>query len=132
MGLIVGILIVIGCTLGGYAAMGGHLAVLWQPFEGVIIVGAAVGAFVIGNTGSVIKATAGSVAKPRRGSQYSKEHYTEPISLLYHILKVAKTTGNLGPEKNIETTHASARFTPVTAVPANNPATTIMYDYLHI
>src|SRR3546814_10039808 len=111
MGLIVGILIVIGCTLGGYAAMGGHLAVLWQPFEGVIIVGAAVGAFVIGNTGSVIKATAGTVAKTLRGSQYSKENYIELISLLYQILKVAKTKGNLGLEKHIESPHRSEEHT---------------------
>ena len=36
---------VLGCVLGGYVAMGGKLAVLYQPFELVIIGGA--GAFVI-------------------------------------------------------------------------------------
>ena len=55
MKVIVGFIIVIGCTLGGYVAMGGHLKVLWQPFEVVIIVGAAIGAFVTANTKSVLK-----------------------------------------------------------------------------
>ena len=48
MRLIVGTLIVFACVFGSYAAMGGHLLVLWQPFEFVIILGAAIGAFVIG------------------------------------------------------------------------------------
>ena len=51
MRLIVGTLIVFACVFGSYAAMGGHLEVLWQPFEFVIILGAAIGAFIIGNTG---------------------------------------------------------------------------------
>src|SRR6478736_2512160 len=50
MRLIVGTIIVLVCVFGGYAAMGGKLLVLWQPFEFVIILGAAVGAFIIGNT----------------------------------------------------------------------------------
>lgn len=39
---LIGFLIVIVSVLGGYVAGGGHLGVLWQPFEYVIIFGAAV------------------------------------------------------------------------------------------
>ena len=42
MALIIGCIVVVGCTFGGYVAMGGKLGVLWQPFEVVIIVGAAI------------------------------------------------------------------------------------------
>ena len=52
MRLIIGAIIVFACVFGSYAAMGGHLEVLWQPFEFVIILGAAIGAFIIGNTGA--------------------------------------------------------------------------------
>ena len=54
MRLIIGVVVVFACVFGGYAANGGHVAVLWQPFEFVIILGAAIGAFVIGNTGPVL------------------------------------------------------------------------------
>ena len=37
MRLIVGAIIIFACVFGSYAAMGGHLEVLWQPFEFVII-----------------------------------------------------------------------------------------------
>ena len=32
MFVIVGAIVVVGCVLGGYTAMGGKLGVLWQPF----------------------------------------------------------------------------------------------------
>lgn len=41
MTFVIGMIIVFGCLLGGFAAMGGHIGVLWQPFEYVIILGSA-------------------------------------------------------------------------------------------
>ncbi len=132
MGLIVGILMVIGCTLGGYMAMGGKLGVLWQPFEAVIIVGAAIGAYVIGNPASVVKHTGSAVGKTLKGAQYKKENYLELISLLYQILKVAKTKGNLGLEQHIEKPHDSALFQQFPGVLANETALTFLCDYLRM
>jgi chemotaxis protein MotA len=132
MGLIVGILIVLGCTLGGYMAMGGKLGVLWQPFEAVIIVGAAIGAFVIGNTADVIKAAGGAIGKTLKGSAYKKDNYIELISLLYQILKVAKTKGNLGLEQHIENPQDSALFAQFPGVMANETAVVFMCDYLRM
>src|SRR6266567_8795409 len=45
----VGIFITVAALLGGFAAMGGHLAVLMQPWEFVIILGTAVGTFLVAN-----------------------------------------------------------------------------------
>lgn len=132
MGLIVGILIVVGCTLGGFAAMGGKLAVLVQPFEAVIIIGAATGSFVIANPGKVVKAVGGAIGKTLKGSQYKKDSYIELISLLYQILKVAKTKGNLGLEQHIENPQDSALFQQFPGVMANETAVTFMCDYLRM
>lgn len=41
MNIIIGLLVTFGCILGGYMAMGGHLEVLNQPFELMIIGGPA-------------------------------------------------------------------------------------------
>ena len=48
MFVIIGIVMVFACVLGGYVAMGGKLFILWQPFEVVIIVGAAIGGVLVG------------------------------------------------------------------------------------
>ncbi len=54
---IIGMVVVVGAVLGGYAIPGGHLAVLWQPFEFVIIFGAGIGAFLITNPSQVVGGT---------------------------------------------------------------------------
>lgn len=41
MTFVIGMVVVFGCLLGGFAAMGGHIGVLWQPWEYVIILGSA-------------------------------------------------------------------------------------------
>ena len=49
MNFVIGLVISFGCMLGGYAALGGHLHTLLQPFEFLILGGAALGIFVVAN-----------------------------------------------------------------------------------
>ena len=93
--LLVGSLIVIVCVIGGYAAMGGHLMVLVQPFELVIIGGAAVGAYVISNPMPVLKRTRHALTMAYRGSRYDKAAYVELLSLLYAVFRLIRTKGLL-------------------------------------
>ena len=132
MALIVGILLVIGCTLGGYVAMGGKLAVLWQPFEVVIICGAALGAFVIGNPAAVLKGAGGAFKKAMSGSKYGKKNYLELLSLLYQVLKVAKTKGPLALEQHIENPGDSALFKEFPGFANNKVAMEFLCDYLRM
>ena len=48
MNFAIGLLITVGCILGGYAALGGHLEVLAQPYEFVIIAGSSLGMAAVG------------------------------------------------------------------------------------
>ena len=55
MGIIIGLVVTLGCVLGGYMAMGGYISVLNQPWEFVIIGGAAIGTFLVANPMVVVK-----------------------------------------------------------------------------
>ncbi len=55
MTIIIGLVITLGCMLGGFMAMGGHVDVIWQPWEYVIICGSALGTFVVANPMKTIK-----------------------------------------------------------------------------
>ncbi len=55
MNFAIGLVITVGCILGGYAALGGHLDVLFQPYEFVIIAGSSLGIFIVANATSTIK-----------------------------------------------------------------------------
>ena len=49
MTIVIGLVVTLGCVLGGFAAMGGHVMVIWQPWEYVIICGSALGTFIVAN-----------------------------------------------------------------------------------
>ncbi len=67
--IVFGGVMVLVCVIGGFIFMGGHLDVLMQPMEFVIIAGGAGGAFIIANPKTVIKAcltgTLGLLKAPR-------------------------------------------------------------------
>ena len=75
MFVIIGYLVVIGSVLGGFALAGGHMASLFQPLELLMIGGAAVGAFLVGNPAKTIKASCAALPKCLQGSKYSKARY---------------------------------------------------------
>lgn len=132
MKLFIGIITVFVCVLGGYAAMGGKLIVLWQPFEGVIILGAAMGAFIIANPGHVIKQFGGSLGALMKGSQYNKESYLELLSCLFQFFKLAKAKGNLALEAHVENPHESTIFAQFPTVANNHHAVDFICDYIRL
>jgi len=132
MRLIIGIVLVIVCVFGGYAAMGGHLEVLWQPFEAVIILGAALGAFVIGNTGAVLKQSLGVFGTLFRGPRYNKASYVELLGLQFSLFKLVQAKGILALEPHIENPSQSALFARFPKFAANHHAVEFMCDYLRM
>ena len=55
MNFVIGLVIAVGSMIGGYAALGGHLEVLVQPFEFLIIGGSSLGMFIVANPLPTIK-----------------------------------------------------------------------------
>lgn len=132
MFFIVGVIIVIVCVFGGYVALGGHMYVLWQPFELVIIGGAAIGAFIIGNPKSVLVGTGKELGKLLKGSKYGKEAYLELLTLLYAIFKLAKSKGMLTLEAHVEDPHDSDLFKQFPILQKDHHALEFLCDYLRM
>lgn len=130
--VIVGSVVVVACVLGGYAAMGGHLAVLVQPFELMIIGGAAFGAFIIANPKVVLVRAGKGIGRILRGPRHDKESYVELLSLLYQIFKLAKTKGMLTLETHVENPAESALFQQFPNFVSNETAMTFLCDYLRM
>ncbi len=128
----VGAIIVIVCTLGGYAALGGHLHVLWQPFEVVIICGAALGGYIIANPKGVLLRTGGAIGSVVKGRRYGKDDYLELLSLLYQVMKIAKTKGMLALEQHVEKPDSSPLFQQFPGIYNNPRAMAFLCDYLRL
>lgn len=99
--LIVGALIVIGSVLGGYLMHGGHLMVLNQPNEFLIIGGAALGNLLIGTPPSVLKQLLGQ-STAILGAGMGKADYKELLSMLYQLFKLGQQSGVMALESHFD------------------------------
>jgi len=130
--IIVGAVVVMGCVFGAYAVHGGHLGVLWQPAEFVIILGAALGAFIIANTKANIKQTLKGVKRALKGPTYKKADYVELLSVLYQLFKLAKTKGMLALEQHVEKPDESTLFAQFPKFQKDHHAVEFLCDYLRM
>ena len=132
MRLIIGIITVFACVFGGYSAMGGHVEVLWQPFEFVIILGAAIGAFIIANGGPVLRAVPSMFGTMFKGPKYNKAAYVELLGLQYSMYKLIQQKGILGIEPHIEDPHNSSLFNAFPSFAKNHHAVEFVCDYMRM
>lgn len=127
-----GMLIVIGCVFGGYAAMGANLMVLWQPLEFVIIIGAAIGSFIIGNPKSVLSKVGSGFGYIVSGPKKSKADYVDLLACLYALFKLAKRKGLLAIESHIEHPEESELFNQFPNFLKNHHAVNFLCDYMRL
>ena len=132
MFVIIGYIIIIASCLGGFAASGGHLASLWQPIELVIIGGAALGAFIVGNTPTAIKSTLKTLPTALKGSSYNKAMYMELMACLYDVLAKIRKEGLMTIESDVEKPNESALFSKYPKVLADHHLIEFITDYLRL
>lgn len=130
--VIVGCLIVFGSVFGGFALAGGHLAALYQPLELLIIGGAAVGAFVLGNTSKAQKATLKMLPKVMEGPKYTKGLYMDLMALLYDLLAKVRKEGLMSIEGDVENPGESPIFAHYPNIVANHHVVEFITDYLRL
>jgi len=130
--ILVGYFIVVASVFGGYALAGGHLASLFQPVELLMIGGAAVGAFFVGNNSKAIKATLKALPSLFKGSRYTKALYMELMTLLFELLSKVRKEGLMSIEGDIENPEESPIFSKYPAILADHHVVEFMTDYLRL
>lgn len=131
---IVGLIFVLACVFGSYLASGGSVEPLVEalPFELWTIGGAALGTLLIGNSMHDLKHTLTAFGKIVKGASFRKPDYVELLSLLYFLVRLASTKGNMALEPHIENPGDSSAFQKFPKILANHDATTIVCDYLRM
>ena len=130
--VIIGYVVVCAAVFGGFALNGGHLAALWQPLELLMIGGAAIGAFLVGNNGKAIKATLAAAPSLLKGSRYTKDLYMEMMSLLFDVLSKVRKEGLMSIEGDIDSPHESPLFSKYPGVIEDHHIVEFMTDYLRL
>ncbi len=130
--VIVGYVIIIISVFGGFAIAGGHLASLWQPVELLMIGGAAVGAFIVGNSNKALKATMKALPTVFKSSKYNKAMYMDLMTLLYEILGKIRKEGLMSIEGDVDDPNNSPIFTKYPVILADHHITEFITDYLRL
>jgi len=121
-----------GSVFGGFAMAGGHLGALWQPLELLMIGGGALGAFFVGNSMGVMKATFKDVPSILKGPKYSKDAYMELMALLYELLTKVRKEGLMSIEGDVEKPEESPIFSKYPKILSDHHVVEFITDYLRI
>ena len=132
MKFIIGLIITIGCIVSGYTLAGGVLGALWQPFEIIIILGGAIGAFVVTNPAKVVFGTLKGILALLKGQKYKKETYMELLSLMFKLFSKARKEGLMALEADIDEPHESEIFKEVPKLLSNHHLIDFICDYLRL
>ncbi|MFE8048602.1 flagellar motor stator protein MotA [Brenneria goodwinii] len=130
--VILGYLVTVGSILGGYLMVGGHLGALYQPSEVLIIAGAALGAFIVGNNGKAIKATGRALPLLVKGSKYNKNLYMDLMALLFRLMAKSRQQGMLSLEADIDNPQESEIFSSYPSLMTDTNIIEFVTDYLRL
>jgi chemotaxis protein MotA len=130
--VIVGYILVAASVFGGFAMAGGHLAALLQPIELLMIGGAALGAFFVGNSMKVVKATLKALPSVLKGAKYNKDNYMELMALMYELLGKVRKEGLMSIEGDVENPQESPVFAKYPKISSDHHVVEFMTDYLRV
>lgn len=132
MGILIGLVVTLGCVLGGFMAMGGHIDVLMQPWEVVIIGGAALGTFLVANPMATVKDTGKACVEALKHAVPKERDYLETLGVLHSLMRELRTKTRSEVEAHIDNPKESAIFQAFPTVLKNHDLTHFICDYCRI
>ncbi|EAR51767.1 chemotaxis MotA protein [Oceanicola granulosus HTCC2516] len=130
MNLFLGIALVFGLVFGGFILSGGKLDIVLYalPYEGMMIGGAALGAFVIANSFGVLKGSAIGMMKVITGPRWKAADYSDLLNLLYELSRLYKSKGILALDEHVENPKDSEIFKRYPKILKDHFATELITD----
>jgi chemotaxis protein MotA len=111
MFVIIGIVVVLACVIGGFLLEGGNLAVLWQPVELLIIFGSGIGSLLVGSPMQVNVTICKNLMTIMTGKPKGKQDYLDILLVLFDLLSLARREGVIALESHVNKPDSSAIFT---------------------
>ena len=132
MTFVVGMIVVFGCLLGGFAAMGGHIGVLWQPWEYVIILGSAIGTFFVANPMKVVKDSFKGIMEAIKESTPKPRDYLDTLAILYSLMRELRTKTRTEMEVHVDNPTDSELFKRFPKILHDMDLTNFICDYCRL
>lgn len=132
MFLLIGMVIVLGSIVVAFTMEGGHLAVLFQVGEFLILGGAAVGSLLVGNGLATVKRIFAQMLALLKPPPFSRPAYVELLQVLYDMFYAARRDGLVGIEGHIENPHESELFRKYPTFHGNEHAVSFLSDTMKV
>ncbi len=132
MNILIGIVLGMVSLAGGFMAMGGHIAVIWQPFEYVIIFGIAIATFVIANPMATIKDTGKAMGQAFSGKAPKRADFLHLLGLLYALMRELRTKPRNEVEGHIDDPENSPLFQHFPDILKDKELTQFICDYARL
>ena len=130
--ILIGYTVILVCVFGGFALAGGHLKAIFQPTEFLIIVGAAIGSLIVGNSISVLKAVGKALPSLFKSSKAGRQLYTDILSLMYALLNKARQEGMMSLETDVDEPENSPIFANYPRIVAKHGIVEFICDYFRL
>lgn len=108
--VVLGILLVLGSTLGGFMLAGGHPAVLLHASEFMVIFGIAGGVLIIASPGQILHDLSTKTRQAFSSKKPGKGEYVDLLKLLYEIFMIGRRNGLIALEEHVMEPDKSAVF----------------------
>jgi chemotaxis protein MotA len=99
--VIIGAVVVVGSVAGGFVFEGGHLLVLNQPAEFIIIGGAAIGSLIISTPPALLKQIVSQLGGLFRASD-GKPEYLQLLGMQFQLFRLIQQSGVMSLEAHFE------------------------------
>ena len=126
---IIGIVVIFAMVFGGYLAAGGKMGIILKslPFEMMMIGGAAVGAFLLGNDMGTVKQTGKDIGKVFKGPKWKPQDYRDLLCLLFELIRLARQNP-VAIEEHIEAPENSSIFGKYPKIQHDHEAVELICD----
>ena len=130
----IGIVIVFATVFGGFIIAGGHMSVIMRsaPIELLIIGGAALGGYLVGNPMKIIKMGFKYGIKALTAKGPSKTDYTDLLQMMFQLFQLFRKDGPQAVEKHIEHPDKSEIFNAYPSFVRNHHAVHFLCDTMKI
>jgi chemotaxis protein MotA len=128
----IGLVIALGSVIGGYSALGGHLEVLVQPFEFLIILGASLGTFVISNTFSTIKDSGKALVEAITDKVPKPRDFLDVLSVLHALMRELRSKSRSEVEGHFDNPKESEIFKGFPKLLSNADLVVFICDYCRL
>ena len=132
MNIIIGLVVTLACVFGGYMAMGGSIIVIWQPWEYVIILGAALGTFLVANTFKVAMDTGKGMLEAFSGKAPKKADHLANLGCLFLLMREFRSKSRSEVEAHVEDPDESTIFQAFPLINKNKELRTFICDYFRL